>query len=429
MMDAEALYQAIDSTFYDDLLHSINPVRRWFHHNRYAIVNSLVKSFWEPGARIADLGSGSCTWNENRLPVTGVDYNAGLLSYGLDRGRLADYRVADIQHTGLPDESCEIVVASDVMEHLQRPQRLLAEICRILRPGGACVLSVPYDTPLSAWAPLFLMHRLYMGYVRDSAYYREGCGHLQHFSPASVRELLAGSGLQLELLFSWHRLSLFLVARKPGPQRPRPLTDLTLVLVRERAGADAGHTLRKLEARYPGARALVVSRDGGRRGTTAAILDALDRLQTPFAVVVAGPAPGDLGCLGRLYNQVRLNGTLSVAVRPRLHHPPPGGNGLAGRLVNMPLKAALHYYGKQVPREVTSGILGLAAGFCRRVVHRRRRHFTPHGNSFLFELLRLCDAGTDVETVFCSHATSLPLAPAQSLLSTFLINPVYRPSI
>jgi SAM-dependent methyltransferase len=42
-----------------------------------------------------------------------------------------------------PESSFDVVVSSEVLEHTPRPQRMIAEIARVLRGGGKAVLSVP----------------------------------------------------------------------------------------------------------------------------------------------------------------------------------------------------------------------------------------------------------------------------------------------
>jgi SAM-dependent methyltransferase len=51
---------------------------------------------------------------------------------------------ADVDQ-GLPfeDESFDVVVAGEVLEHVRFPDRLLSEVGRVLRPGGTIVGSVP----------------------------------------------------------------------------------------------------------------------------------------------------------------------------------------------------------------------------------------------------------------------------------------------
>jgi SAM-dependent methyltransferase len=60
-------------------------------------------------------------------------------------GRKLDARVVDLEHDRLPfeDESFDVVVCYDVLEHLFSPERVLAEIHRVLAPGGSAFLGVP----------------------------------------------------------------------------------------------------------------------------------------------------------------------------------------------------------------------------------------------------------------------------------------------
>jgi SAM-dependent methyltransferase len=44
----------------------------------------------------------------------------------------------------LPDRSADTVVLSDVLEHIYQPSLLLAEIRRVLRPGGVLLLNTPF---------------------------------------------------------------------------------------------------------------------------------------------------------------------------------------------------------------------------------------------------------------------------------------------
>jgi ubiquinone/menaquinone biosynthesis C-methylase UbiE len=47
--------------------------------------------------------------------------------------------------TALPygDRFFDLVVSTDVLEHLDEPERALAELMRVTRPGGQCFVSVP----------------------------------------------------------------------------------------------------------------------------------------------------------------------------------------------------------------------------------------------------------------------------------------------
>lgn len=51
----------------------------------------------------------------------------------------------DLQRIDFPDASFDVVLSSDVMEHVRNCDAAHAEIGRILRPGGAYVFTVPFD--------------------------------------------------------------------------------------------------------------------------------------------------------------------------------------------------------------------------------------------------------------------------------------------
>jgi SAM-dependent methyltransferase len=83
-----------------------------------------------------------------------MPYKRWLLSYvesytGVDWGNSLHEQKADIiadLNITLPVESekADTVISLNVMEHLREPQVFLAEAYRILKPGGAMILQVPF---------------------------------------------------------------------------------------------------------------------------------------------------------------------------------------------------------------------------------------------------------------------------------------------
>lgn len=49
----------------------------------------------------------------------------------------------DITRTGLPDAGYDVVIANHVLEHIPDDRSALAELFRLLRPGGVALLAVP----------------------------------------------------------------------------------------------------------------------------------------------------------------------------------------------------------------------------------------------------------------------------------------------
>lgn len=67
---------------------------------------------------------------------TDSDYNPG------------DFRHQDLQELTFEDDSFDLVVTSDIFEHISDPFRAFSEIFRVLRKGGAHIFTVPLQYPL-----------------------------------------------------------------------------------------------------------------------------------------------------------------------------------------------------------------------------------------------------------------------------------------
>ena len=90
------------------------------------------------GAVALDLGSDKSPY---RAPLEARGYTVRTLDLTLDNG--ADY-AGTAEDTGLPDESFDLVLCTQVIEHCMNPWRALAEASRILRPGGSLIVSAPH---------------------------------------------------------------------------------------------------------------------------------------------------------------------------------------------------------------------------------------------------------------------------------------------
>lgn len=53
----------------------------------------------------------------------------------------------DLMALSLADASVDLVITSDIFEHIRHPDRAFAEISRILKPGAAHVFSIPMTVP------------------------------------------------------------------------------------------------------------------------------------------------------------------------------------------------------------------------------------------------------------------------------------------
>jgi 2-polyprenyl-3-methyl-5-hydroxy-6-metoxy-1,4-benzoquinol methylase len=130
-----------------------------------------------PGRRILDLGGGM-GGTSVALALAGAaplafEYNRAYCD--IIRLRAARYNLALPVVSGagerLPfaDASFDLLICWDVIEHVQDPERLLAELARVLRPGGRALITVinrfafrdpHYHLPLLNWLPRRLAEAL-----------------------------------------------------------------------------------------------------------------------------------------------------------------------------------------------------------------------------------------------------------------------------
>jgi SAM-dependent methyltransferase len=99
------------------------------------------------GARLGDFGCGyHATFARS---VLGEVAQAVLVDVALADDLKADPRVRAIEGplpdalAALPDGELDAVLLISVLEHVQDPARLLAEIRRLTAPGGTCLVNVP----------------------------------------------------------------------------------------------------------------------------------------------------------------------------------------------------------------------------------------------------------------------------------------------
>jgi glycosyltransferase involved in cell wall biosynthesis/ubiquinone/menaquinone biosynthesis C-methylase UbiE len=146
-----------------------------------------------PEARILDLGcSGGLLAAHLRAAghrVSGVD----CLEIPGVRERTDHFVQASLEE-GIPAEvgdGFDVIVAGDVIEHVSRSGELLREMCRVLRPGGQVLLSVPN---FAHWYPRMRVTMGLFGYDRRGILDET---HLRFFTRATLRRLVRASGFDV----------------------------------------------------------------------------------------------------------------------------------------------------------------------------------------------------------------------------------------
>jgi 2-polyprenyl-3-methyl-5-hydroxy-6-metoxy-1,4-benzoquinol methylase len=144
----------INTRAYWDAQHGRNPMVDFRHTLRQDVYLRLVNG----GARVLELGCGLS-------PFCMLAARRGLRVVGLDQSIVAiealrraysgvAWCVGDARRVPFPDARFDTVVAGELIEHLEEPERLLAEMDRLCRPRGRLILSTPqveFDDPEHLW--------------------------------------------------------------------------------------------------------------------------------------------------------------------------------------------------------------------------------------------------------------------------------------
>ncbi len=118
-----------------------------------------------PGARVLEVGVGSARmWRAvaDLVPsgwrLTLTDRSAGMVDEAGavldDLGRAADASVADATALPFPDGAFDLAFANHMLYHVPRPAQALAELRRVLHPGGTLVAATNGDGHLAEVAAL-----------------------------------------------------------------------------------------------------------------------------------------------------------------------------------------------------------------------------------------------------------------------------------
>lgn len=127
--------------------------RHWWFQGKRLLLESLIARAGGARGRLLDVGCGTggvLGLLAGRGTVVGIDYSDLALRFCRSKGLDA---VVQGSALALPfaGESFDLCVMMDVLEHVDDERALLGEVRRVLRPGGAALVSVPAFQAL--WSP------------------------------------------------------------------------------------------------------------------------------------------------------------------------------------------------------------------------------------------------------------------------------------
>jgi ubiquinone/menaquinone biosynthesis C-methylase UbiE len=208
-----------EARFYDDLwaaqwrgVSRHSPLRAARERLMLAEIGAALR----PGCRLLDVGSG----DGHFLAMVRARYPA-VVAHGVDfsssarQNAAAEIRpliaVGDVAHlpSVFPDARFDVIVCSEVLEHVAEPRQVLEGIATLLAPGGRGVLTVPAGQRY--WSAL-----------------DEAAGHLRRFEHDTFPSLVREAGLTVVKHYGWGALVgrlYYALVRRAGPGRAAASAD------------------------------------------------------------------------------------------------------------------------------------------------------------------------------------------------------------
>jgi SAM-dependent methyltransferase len=120
--------------------------KKKFPPYREALAAFLEKNLTKPEGKILDLGSGQWMWTKNKLSGNTA---CELISFDKAKSDNVDV-VGDIYELDkfFPPASFNMVICTDVIEHVNEPFSAIKNISAVLKTGGIFLASCPFDKEL-----------------------------------------------------------------------------------------------------------------------------------------------------------------------------------------------------------------------------------------------------------------------------------------
>ena len=161
------------------------------------VLSGLIERHLDGDTRCVDVGCGAgqtyAQWvNARAASYVGVDVSDEAVGFATASG-LEAHVIDDAAVLPFPDDSFDLAICIEVLEHLFAPHAAAAEIQRVLRPGGVLVASVPnavywrlrLNLVGGVWNPLGDALAIEQPW-RDP--------HIRFFSPTTLARMLTQSG-------------------------------------------------------------------------------------------------------------------------------------------------------------------------------------------------------------------------------------------
>ncbi len=165
----------------DELYNSSNPIVKFVHRARLKAIMDVMPE--TKGLKVLDAGCGEGHLIEmlnTKFPENKY-YGADVTEVALKRARgrcpLADFRLEDLSDLKFEDKYFDVVIITEVLEHIFDYKKVITELKRVLKKGGILIITFPNEF-------LWTAGRFVLG-IRPP----KVPDHVNSFSPAQIENL------------------------------------------------------------------------------------------------------------------------------------------------------------------------------------------------------------------------------------------------
>ncbi|MBI5913625.1 class I SAM-dependent methyltransferase [Candidatus Azambacteria bacterium] len=166
----------------DDLYNAKNPLVRFVHRQRLSEIVKIVPRKEGVAVLDAGCGEGHLLAELYKKNDCGAYYGADVTAVALERARercsFAHFYHGDLSHLDFNDGSFDVIIATEVLEHIIEYEEVMHELLRVLKKGGVLIVTFPNEV-------LWTVSRFFLGRRPIKI-----IDHVNSFTPDTMKEMV-----------------------------------------------------------------------------------------------------------------------------------------------------------------------------------------------------------------------------------------------